>query len=312
MFQQKFIYLVVVFMLCFATSINAAIKNLDSKTDLSVRADDRSGRTVRYQYRARIYRAYHFDQHDRWSINGFAVTGDEFSSSHNTLDDGEADYFHFRRLYIRRNNQMGKTEFGYIPTYKGRVSSTGLSKDGWIAGLRHVHSLSQGQFEVVVGELSNTDKPDPIGKPENLDYVELEYSSQDGKYFNYEMSLERMLESNFIRGEVRYPINPETNLAFEVIERLDNNKSKVVIGAESNLTLFNRPVELFGYYSYVSEGFGPRAELTEDFLSTGHGIAMELEGELSQSQNLDWFMKFEAYQGSTRFQLGLKLTFTNN
>ena len=54
--------------------------------------------------------------------------------------------------------QMGKTELGIIPTYKGRVSSTGLSKDGWITGIRHVRKLQNntaGHFSTHPGKIVN-------------------------------------------------------------------------------------------------------------------------------------------------------------
>lgn len=239
-------------------------------------------------------------------MNGFAVSGDEFSSSYNTIDDGESGYFHLRRLYVRHVQSFGKTEFGYIPTFKGRVSSTGLSKDGWIAGIRQVVQSDAGEFEVVLGEMTNTEKRDPIRSVKNLDYIELEFSSAISNQFSYEASLERMLGDNFFRGEVRYHHSDDTVFALEAIDRLSEHQGKVILSVETITSLFGEPIELFGYYSYVGTGFGQRAELTEDFLSTGHGLALELEGAFPGNQFFDWFAKFEGYEGSTRFQLGIK------
>lgn len=97
----------------------------------------------------------------------FAAKGNDFSSSHNTLDDGQADLFYIRRLYLRHQNANGKTEIGILPTYKGRVSSTGLSKDGRIAGLRHVANLRYGKFEVVLGELADTQASRALNAPDD-------------------------------------------------------------------------------------------------------------------------------------------------
>ena len=107
---------------------------LKAKVDTQLRFDDRSGRDERYQYRVRFYPSIIFDDDKMWSFNFFAATGGDFSSSHNTFSDADVDPFYLRRAYLRHENAQGKTEIGILPTYKGRVSSTGLSKDGWIAG----------------------------------------------------------------------------------------------------------------------------------------------------------------------------------
>jgi hypothetical protein len=80
------------------------------------------------------------------SFNAFAATRNDILSSHNTLGDGNVELFYLRRAYLRHENDQGKTEIGILATYKDRVSFTGLSKDGWIAGTRHVTNFSQGQF----------------------------------------------------------------------------------------------------------------------------------------------------------------------
>ena len=288
------------------TSITGVVwaEGFGHKVDISARADDRSGRELRYQYRLRYYPRYQFDQ--TWSLNGFAVTGDEFSSSYNTMDDGAADHFYLRRLYFRKQDGVGKTEFGYLPTYKGRVSSTGLSKDGWIAGIRHVQPVKNGLFEVVVGALDRVDDANAIQQVRKLNYLEVEYSAHISEQFSYETSFDRMLDTNFLRGEIRYKSDSDVVYALELIHRLDENKAKVVASVERDFQWFGRPLSFFGYYAYVSEQFGPRAELTEDFLSTGHGLAMEVEGE-SGVEGLDWFAKTEIYEGNSRFQLGVKL-----
>ncbi len=287
-------------------SVQNIAAEFSGKLDTSLRFDDRSGKTERYQYRVRVYPQIIFDENKTWSLNAFAVTGDEFSSSHNTLDDGESDLFYVRRLYVRHIQENGKTEIGVIPTYKGRISSTGLSKDGWIAGLRQVLDVDSGRLELVVGDLQDTRASKALETPDDLSYVELEYSSNVTKQTSFEVSADRILRTNFIRGEVRYQYNDELTYAFELIDRLDTNDVKIVLSAETEFQLSGRSVEFFGYYSYVSDEFGPRAELTEDFLSTGHGIALELESSFSDELPLEWFAKFEAFEGNSRIQLGVK------
>ena len=125
------------------------------------------------------------------SFNIVAATGDNFSSSHNTIDDGNADSFYLRRAFLRHENDQGKTEIGILPTFKGRVSSTGLSKDGWVAGLRHVVNVSHGKFEVVLGELTDTPASRALNASDEFNYIELEYSGSLNRQTSIEFSFER-------------------------------------------------------------------------------------------------------------------------
>lgn len=301
-------YRISVFLAFFSCGLSANISAAQwgAKLDTSLRVDERSSADLRYQYRIRFYPHVYLDKHKRWSLNGFAVTGDGFSSSHNTIDDPQADYFYLRRMYLRYQQGDSKTELGIIPTYKGRVSSTGLSKDGFIAGLRQVYAMSSGQLEFVLGDLNDTRASNALNSFDGINYAEVEYSAQINQRFSFEVSADRVLQSEFARTEIRFAQSPSTTYAVEVIQRLDQSAAKLVISLASELNLFNQTAQLFAYYSHVDKHFGPRAELTEDFLATGHGIALELESRLSNHIPLKWFSKFEAYEGSTRIQFGIK------
>ncbi|MFT4809110.1 MAG: hypothetical protein ACI9LX_002448 [Paraglaciecola sp.] len=283
---------------------------LQAKLDTQLRFDDRSGRHERYQYRVRFYPSIILDDDKMWSFNAFAATGDDFSSSQNTLDDGNADLFYLRRAYLRHENDQGKTEIGILPTYKGRVSSTGLSKDGWIAGIRHVANFSHGKFEVVLGELGDTRASRALDVSDDLNYVELEYSGKLSHQTSIEFSFERLLSSNFVTGEVRYQTASEVTFAVELIDKVDTNDFKFVASTEKTFDAYSQEWEVFAYYSYVSDSFGARAKLTEDFLAKGHGVAIEFESSFNLSKSqfapLNWFAKFETFEGNTRVQLGVK------
>lgn len=120
-YHVSFFILIANFLLLHSTLVQAS--EFKQKLDVQLRADDRSNRHIRYQYRLRYYPQ--FVVNNDWSLNSFVVTGDEYGSSHNTLDDGNADYLYMRRLYLRHKGDYGKTEIGVVPTYKGRVSSSG-------------------------------------------------------------------------------------------------------------------------------------------------------------------------------------------
>ncbi|MDF2176719.1 hypothetical protein P2G88_00460 [Aliiglaciecola sp. CAU 1673] len=282
-----------------------------AKWDFSSRADKRTERDSRAQYRLRFYPQYQFD--DNWSVHAFAVTGNAFSSSYNTVDDGNSDHFYLRRLYLRYQQGEGKTEVGVIPTYKGDVASTGLSQHGWITGLRHVLPLSDGRLELVAGELAHVDDPNAFQAFENFNYFEMEYSGRLSPRTGYEISLERMTGSNYVRGELRHRTDKDTIYAVEVIDKLDSNRLKVLVSLGKNLDLWGQKTQLFAHVSHTDEDLGLRAELTEDFLDTGYALAAELKGKFSPKSALSWFAKIERYQESktNRLQLGLQYKFSN-
>jgi hypothetical protein len=286
-----------------AVSSYGDVEGFKQKLDVQLRADDRSSRDVRYQYRLRYYPQYRFD--DTWSVNGFAVTGDDFGSSHNTVDDGSADYFYVRRVYVRHQGDYGKTEVGIIPTYKGRVSSSGLSKDGWIKGVRHVRALGDDNFEVVVGQLTSLNPANAINAPDNVDYVEIEYSAKIDDRWSYEISAERMTKSNFLRSELRYNYSLNMSYFGELVSRVDSSKVKAVLGAEGSFSLNAYKMDYFAHYSFVSDNFGLRAELTEDFLGTGHGFSAELGGDFTHTK-LGWFFRYDAVESQSRVLAGIK------
>ncbi|MFT4653629.1 MAG: hypothetical protein ACJA0G_000646 [Kangiellaceae bacterium] len=282
---------------------HASAQSFSQKLDIQVRADDRSSRDMRYQYRVRYRPQISFN--DTWSVNAFAVSGDDFSASHNTFDDNEADYFYVRRVFARHQGHYGKTEIGIIPTYKGRVSSSGLSKDGWIKGVRHVRAFGDDNLEIVLGQLTSLDPSTALNTPDKLDYVEIEYSAQINDRWSYEVSAERMTEANFLRTELRHKYGKGFSIFGELVMRTDSSKTKTVVGGEGDFSINKYPIEYFAHYSYVSKQFGLRAELTEDFLGTGNGFSGELSGEISNT-HLEWFMRYDAAQDKTRLLAGVK------
>jgi hypothetical protein len=288
----------------------SADDNFEYKVQTQLRFDDRSNREHRFQYRVRAYSAFHIPN-SKWSINAFGVTGNEFSSSYNTIDSDISNHFNLRHIYFKHTGALGsKTEIGVIPTYKGRVSSSGLAKDGWIKGARHVYAYSsKTKFEMVLGELEDDKAETALDAFKKLNYVELEMSSYINDVSSYEISLERMTQANFVRAEYRLFLAHSPIYSFELISRVSTSKTKVVIGIEDSLTLFAKDVAYYAYYSYVSDNFGARAELTEDFITTGHGLSIESDTVLFNSKNWKAFARFDLFDQNSRFILGVGYTF---
>ena len=299
--MKRSIFSFTLLLLCMPSS---QASDFNTKISSALRIDDRSSRDARFQYKLSVTPSFRVAQN--WSLHGYAITGDDFSSSHNTINASTSDSFYLRRLFVRYESENTKTEVGVIPTYKGRVSSTGLSKEGWIQGIRHVVASQSGKFEWVVGELSDTRASQALGIAEQLNFIEVEFSSSVSNDFAYELGFERILNANYARGEMRFSSQTDVSYGLEIIGNIAEQEFKYVASLTSEFKLMSLPAELFIYYSFVDDNFGQRAELTEDFLSTGHGFSAELESSIESIKQLNWFSKIELYEGNSRIQLGLK------
>jgi len=284
--------------------------NYSHKLDVQVRHDERSNRPSRNQYRLRFYPRITFTSDSRWSLNSFVVTGDSFASSHNTFGSDTTNYLHARRLFLAVEDENGKTEFGVIPTYKGRVSSSGLSKDGWITGIRNVSTLANDSaLEIVIGQLGDVNAGDALDFDKQDDYIEIEYSAKMGQRHSYEISAERMTRSNFLRAEYRFKYSNYNTLFIEGINLIGSDSAKIVVGVQGEVLFDDYPIEYFSHYSYVSNAFGPRAELTEDFLGTGHGMSAEFSGVLFKQFDTEWFVRIDVIDSVSRVLTGVKVSF---
>lgn len=275
--------------------------------DAEVRMEGRSDKEEKWQYRLRYYPTITLTDDDSLSVNGLITTGSGFNSTHNSLD-GSAEPIYLRRLFLRKSYGKGKTEIGVLPTYKGSISLSGLSKDGWIKGIRQVVQQDEDSaFELVVGNLENLDAAHALDFPDELNYFELEYSTalDDGQ--SMEASIERMLSGNFIRLEYKYDLGEEHAGTIEWVQRIDDSQTKMVAGFTGEL---DTRVGLLGYatyYSYTSEGFGPRGTLTEEFIDTGHGYSLDFFGTLSGVPNTSWFLGYDTVDGTHRVQIGINV-----
>jgi hypothetical protein len=283
-----------------------AAAEFTADSDLAFRLDDSSDRDLRSQYRFRLRPAVQFN--DRWSAHGFIATGNEFESAYNTIDDND-DQIHLRRLFARYESDRGKLELGVIPPFKGRVSSTGLSKEGWIRGARGVARTGSGAFEIVLGDLDDLRSKSAFNKDFSLNYTEIEYSADVNDRWSYELGAERMFDSRFLRTELRFKPSAGAAVTAELIHNLTSSSSKVVLSNGKAFTFGNGDLEWFAYYTYTGADFGRRADLAEDFLEFGHAVAAKLEGGFSRVERAGWFAELEVYESRSRLKLGVELSF---
>lgn len=275
------------------------------RSDFSLRFDDRSDRPSRSQYRLRMQPQLELSRH--WSMHGFIATGDRYDNAWNTIDEND-DVLYVRRLFARYAVEGSKIEFGIIPPFKGRVSSIGLSKEGWIRGARGVLDVGSGQLELVVGNLNDLTARSATERDFKLNYFEFEYSSRLKGGWSFELGAEEFFEDRFLRGELRHQREGKPAFAAELIRNVSTDSTKVVLSAATTLERPGGSIRWFSFYSYAGEGFGQRAELSEDFLEFGHALSSQLKGRLLDSEKTHWFARVELYEEISRFMVGLEFT----
>jgi len=276
------------------------------ETDMALRYVDISEESTRTQYRFRFRPDLVLD--GPWSLHAFVSTGSDYDTAYNTIDDND-DKVYVRRAFVRYETEAGKVEAGIIPPFKGRISSTGLSGEGWVKGIRGVWRANRGRFELVLGQLDDLNARSALRLPDEIDYYEFEYSGQISRTWSFEASLERMLGDNFIRGELRHVSPADVAYAMELVLNTDETARKFVVSMDRTLRLGSSELDWFSFYAYANEDFGLRAELTEDFLEFGHAVSSELSGDLFGSGRADWFAAIEFYESQTRFEMGLEYAF---
>ena len=296
----RFIFLVLVFL-----SSGIAAGAFQHEGDVSMRYDDRSDRPSREQYRLRWWPQFDFG--NQWSVHAYVATGAAFPSAYNTF--GGEDDLNVRRLFGRWANGDNKLEFGVIPPYKGRVSSTGLSDEGWIRGVRGVVALGDDRLEFVVGDLNDLRASRAFSSPFDLNYYEVEWSGRFNDTISYELGGERMLGENYVRTELRLTTRSEYSWSAEVVHSFKSNSTKSTISFLAPFSYDHGQLEWFTYYSYVPIEFGARAILTEDFLGFDHALGSKLEYRHSSLARVKWFAEFETGDARDRVKLGFELDF---
>lgn len=271
--------------------------------DLAIRFDKTRDRRERFQYRLRLDPVY--EASSRWSVHAFVATGDLFPSAFNTIGRND-DEIHVRRLFARYAVGDSKIEMGVIPPFKGRVSSTGLSDEGWIRGVRGVLAIGPGRLEVVAGQLDDLRASRALGLLEHVNYGEVEYSGVLTGDLSFELAVDYMLEDAFLRGEIRYDTGFAGTLAAEFIHNIDQNDDKIVLSVDKSFEFRKGTLDWFTYYAYAGNDFGGRALLTEDFLELGHALSTQLSSAFANRERLSWFLELQFYEGRSRGMLGLE------
>jgi len=274
--------------------------------DAEFRVDGRTDRDDIWQYRLRYFPTVNLTADKSWSINGLITTGDAFNNTRNSFD-GSPHKLYMRRLFLRKSYAAGKTEIGVIPTYKGRLSLTGLSGDGFIKGIRQVVKVDDDTaVEFVAGNLEDMDAANALDFPDDLNYYEFEYSSRVAQRHHIELGLERMLSGNFTRAEYRYDLDNTHAATMEWVQRVDEAETKFTTGFTGQLPAFENPIGYAAYYSYTSEHFGPRGMLTEDFIDFGHGFSVDCFAQIPGLPSTSWFVGYDLIDATHRLQVGIR------
>ncbi len=279
----------------------------EHRSDVSLRLDMRSDRPDRGQYRVRLEPDVTLGA--RWSLHAFLATGEAFPSAYNSFDQSQT-HFSLRRLFARYASDAYRLELGSIPPFKGRVSATGLSKEGWIRGSRFVYSSADAQFEIVAGDLGRGRADRALTAPYDFNYFEVEYSARLNDTWSYELGAERGFDDTFTRSEVRLTPGDEYAWSVELLNNLTEGGISFTTGISRESAGGAGIVEEWLiFYSYTSPRFGARALLAEDFVGFGHSSGLYLSGTVSEEDRLSWFAEIEVGETRSRLKVGLSMAF---
>lgn len=100
--------------------------------------------------------------------------------------------------------QMGAMLFCAYAAEKsiGHGFSQKLDLQARVDEIRHVRSIGNNELEVVVGQLSSLKPSTALDAPDDVDYIEIEYSANISENWSYEFSAERITSGNFLRTEL--------------------------------------------------------------------------------------------------------------
>lgn len=256
-------------------------------------------------------------------LNGFASTGNTFTSKYGTyvdfLDASPEFNIYFRQLYLERSFDFMRIQLGAIPPIKNVVSRSGLFSKGWIDGGRiEVLFGRWGVLELVAGSLTDLDNPNLFSRDHRFNYLEAEASLDLLSWLHAELSLERVAEDLYTRAEARVTLRlPGDRTVTAVIEGVINaDRRSFQVGGAVELDVLHW---LTGTYrdryvlqlmqDYVDPDIGLRGELTEDFYKYGHLTTVIVSGQIHREPEISWFVE-GILADSPRLKAGLAFGFT--
>ncbi|NMB82991.1 MAG: hypothetical protein GYA14_14355 [Ignavibacteria bacterium] len=258
---------------------------------------------------------------DGYYLIGLTSTGSNFTSRWENVKDfrvsGENRRFNLnlRQLYLQKEWENSRIQFGSIPTVKGNVSSTGLGSNGWIDGGRFQFNISSAIVEFVAGSLTDLNTPNFLDRNFILNYFETEISKKFSENTLAEISYERLGKDDYLRGEYRVDIYPSAKnyfqLTLESFVHLNNSSVSYGITFESDLLKwFNEDLEEYAelkiYFNHTDEKIGTRGFLTDDFYRFGNTLTIELTGKITDDKKIRWFSE-NYISKDPRFLVGLRI-----
>ncbi len=258
---------------------------------------------------------------DDYYLIGLTSTGSNFTSRWENVKDfrvsGENRRFNLnlRQLYLQKEWESSRLQFGSIPTVKGNVSSTGLGSNGWIDGGRFQFNISSAIVEFVGGSLTDLNTPNFLDRNFILNYFETEISKKFGENTIAELSYERLGKDDYIRGEYRVDIYPVDKnyfqLTLESFFHLNNKSVSYGITFESDLLKwFDEKLEEYAelkvYFNHTDEKIGTRGFLTDDFYRFGNTLTVEITGKITADKKIRWFSE-NYISKEPRFLIGLRI-----
>lgn len=242
------------------------------------------------------------------SVNGLTSTGSSFQSRWETVkdfrikDEPRRFNLNLRQLFLEKNINDLRIQFGAIPSVKGSVSSTGLGSNGWIDGFRVDQKTGIGTFEIAAGSINEINNPNYFDRDFVANYFEFEYSSAQILNTNFELSYEKFHFTDYLRSEIRHDMindgDQHLELALEGLYNTQKNSLSFGITVTTSPLAFvdkelKKYWEVKAYYNHTDENIGLRGILTDDFYRLGNSLTIEMKGAITKKKGLAWFA--EAY-----------------
>jgi len=319
---KKNIFLLNVFISTILSTLITPAQSLENfKMIWEARYDNISLGDKQNRIQASLRIPFEINLFDDYYLIGLTSTGSNFTSRWENVKDfrvsGENRRFNLnlRQLYLQKEWENSRLQFGSIPTVKGNVSSTGLGSNGWIDGGRFQFNISSAIVEFVAGSLTDLNTPNFLDRNFILNYFETEISKKFGENTLAELSYERLGKDDYLRGEYRVDIYPVDKnyfqLTLESFFHLNNSSTSYGITFESDLLKWfddklEEYAELKVYFNHNDEKIGTRGFLTDDFYRFGNTLTLELTGKIIDNKKIRWFSE-NYISKEPRFLIGLRI-----
>lgn len=255
-----------------------------------------------------------------WVLVGVGQNGGSYSGDYDTMynsgnKDDEfdqakdlVDNFSFRKLYVKKKiaNPIcedcdAEIQAGALETEPGMASVTGLSKAGWVDGVRLKAETPYGEVTVTAGSIGDLEETNFYSRDYENEYLEVKITKQVFENLVAEFGGERYDGDTYYKIAGDYSLELAADQVISIIaETLVNTDDdtemssigirgdfiKMLTGESSGLSFELRD-------NHMDAGMSSRAsQMTNEFsASEGHSGSFTVKGKIKGNQKLQWYVR---------------------